>query len=112
MNPEVNKLLFDIQDSINVIEKHLQNVSGLSTYKNDLKTIDAVERRLAIIGEALWKANKLNDQVAVSNKSKIIALRHILIHDYDLVEDETIWIICKSHLLQLKKEIHALLNTK
>lgn len=55
MPPEILKYLFDIQESIGIIEAHLQTVPDLTTYKTEIKTIDAVERRLAIIGEALNK---------------------------------------------------------
>jgi uncharacterized protein with HEPN domain len=110
MNAEINKYLLDISVSIGVIEQHLANIHSLSDYKNDIKTIDAVERRLAIIGEALKKADNIHNQLNVSNKTKIIGLRNILTHDYDLIEDETIWIICKKYLPILKEEVEALLD--
>ena len=109
MNHEIKKYLFDILTSTNAIESHLSDIISLSNYKISLKTKDAVERRLAIIGEALNKADKLDYQINISNKIKIIGLRHILIHDYDLIEDETIWLICKKYLPVLKIEIEKLL---
>lgn len=110
MSREVKKLTQDIYDSIVLIEAHLQNIPSLSAYVEDLKTIDAVERRLSIIGEALWKAEKIDPTIIVSNKKRIISLRHIIVHDYDLIEDSTIWLICKNHLPILKKEVQAILN--
>lgn len=110
MKHEVEKLLYDILESISIIETYIAETPDLSTYKLDVKTIDAVERRLAIVGEALWKADKIDKSLSISNKNKIISLRHILIHDYDLVEDETIWIICKKHLPTLKEEAQAILK--
>ena len=85
MSPEIKKLLLDILKSIEIIELRVQNFSTLAAYKNDLKTIDAVERRLAIIGEALWKVDKEDKTLAISSKNKIISLRHIVVHDYDIV---------------------------
>jgi uncharacterized protein with HEPN domain len=110
MDIEVKKYLQDIVDSIDIIELHLHGVSGLYAYQSDLKTIDAVERRLAVVGEALWKADKIDGALSISDKGKVIALRHILVHDYDLVENETIWVICKKHLPALKAEIKAILE--
>jgi uncharacterized protein with HEPN domain len=110
MNPEVKKLIQDIFDSIVIVEAHLQNVPGLSVYKEDIKTVDAVERRLAIIGEALWKADKKDKTINISNKARIISLRHILVHDYDLIEDATIWIICKKNIPILKNEVQSILG--
>ncbi len=112
MNRELTKLIQDMFDCIVIIESHLQNITTFSAYKNDTKTVDAVERRLAIIGEALWKADKITPEIAFSDKKRIISLRHILVHDYDLVDDETIWLICKRNLLILKKEVEIILNSK
>jgi uncharacterized protein with HEPN domain len=67
--------------------------------------IDAVERRLAIIGEALWKLTKLNNEIKVTGQKKIIGIRHILVHDYDLTDDASIWKIINSNLGTLKEEI-------
>ena len=112
MSPETGKLLLDVLKSIDMIEVHLQNAPTLSAYKNNTMIIDAVERRLSIIGEALWKADKMDKALNVSYKSKIISLRHIIVHDYDLVESETIWMICKKNLPLLKTEVQAYLNSK
>ena len=109
MNPEINKYLLDIVSSINLVEQHLADIDNLPDYRNNIKTIDAVERRLAIIGEALKKADKLDSNLNISNKLKIIGLRNILTHDYDLIEDETIWVICKKYLPILKAEMSNLL---
>ena len=112
MNREVAKLTQDIFNSILLIEDHLQNIPTLSAYKKNNMAIDAVERRLAIIGEAMWKADKLDNSLIISDKKRIISLRHILVHDYDLIEDETIWMICKKRLPVLKTEIQSILNIK
>ncbi len=57
MNPDFIKYLQDILDSIKVIEFHLAEIESFSDYAKTIQLIDAVERRLAIIGEALWKAS-------------------------------------------------------
>lgn len=105
MNPDITKYLEDIRLSIDAIEYHLKQATSFDEYKNNLTVIDAVERRLAIIGEALYKAaDKIDKQIAVSDKSKVIGLRHILVHDYDLIEDATIWNIVHKNLPVLKEE--------
>jgi len=110
MNHEVIKLIQDIFDSIVIIEVHLNNIPTLAIYKEDIKTVDAVERRLSIIGEALWKADKKDKTLNISNKARIISLRHILVHDYDLIEDATIWMICKKNIPILKNEVQSILG--
>src|SRR2546423_1008855 len=98
MNPDSLKYLQDILDSINKIEYHLQNIESITDYSKNLTVIDAVERRLAIIGEALWKVSKKNPEISVTDQIKIIALRHILVHDYDLIDNASIYKICKTNL--------------
>ncbi|OJW83242.1 MAG: hypothetical protein BGO69_19230 [Bacteroidetes bacterium 46-16] len=110
MNPEVLKFLYDIYQSINAIESYLVGIETPAGYKNDSKTIDAVERRLAIIGEALNKADKLNAALSISDKTKIIGLRHILVHDYDMMDNNSIWLICKKHLPKLREEVKIILD--
>ncbi len=75
-----------------------------------MKTIDAVERRLSIIGEALNKAIRLNPELQISNRNKIIGLRHLLIHDSDKSDNSTIWLITQKHLPVLKGEVELLLK--
>jgi len=110
MNPDTLKFLFDISDSIKIIESYLERIPNLASYKSDLRNIDAIERRLAIIGEALNKADKLTAGLLISDKNKIIGLRHMLIHDYDLIESEAIWIICNKNLPILKNEVQKIID--
>ena len=56
------------------------------------------------------KINKSDKSVSITNKSKIINLRHILVHEYDLIEYATIWNIIFYHLPLLKTEVLAILN--
>ena len=112
MNRDVKKFLQDIFDSIVLIESYFQIVPTLSAYKSNAMMIDAVERRLSIIGEAMWKADKLNKEIAISNKNKIISLRHILVHDYDLIDPDAIWMIYKKNLPILRTEVETILNSK
>ena len=110
MSIDIRKYLEDILLSINAIEFHTQKVSNLQEYENNLTVTDAVERRLGIIGEALFQLNKVDNQIPITNKSKIISLRHTLVHSYDLIEDATIWNIIFKHLPVLKLEVTAILN--
>lgn len=73
MNPETLKFLHDIIDSINKIEFHLAETHSLTQFSGNITISDAVERRLAIIGEALWKIDKLEqNDIIVTDHKKII----------------------------------------
>lgn len=53
MNADSLKYLFDIIDAIAKIEFHVKEIEVIDQFINDITVVDAVERRLAIIGEAL-----------------------------------------------------------
>ncbi len=110
MSKEINAYYEDIQFSINRIEYHINPISSFIEFKEAITIYDAVERRLAIIGEALWKVNKMDSEAPITDKQKIIGLRHILTHDYDLVSAEIIWKIIEKNLPLLKQEVNKILN--
>jgi uncharacterized protein with HEPN domain len=105
MGKEVNAYFEDIVFSIERIELHIKSISTFNDFKNAYTVYDAVERRLAIIGEALWRIDKLDKDLNITDKRKIIGLRHILTHDYDLVSPEIIWKIIENNLATLKEEV-------
>lgn len=111
MNPEAIDYLYDILDSISKIQFHIQTTSSLIDFINNITITDAVERRLAIIGEAVWKASKIDNNLNISDYKKIISLRHILIHEYDLIDKGTLWKIIETDLPLLKKEVENILNS-
>jgi uncharacterized protein with HEPN domain len=110
MKKEIKAYFEDIIFSINRIELHIVTINNFKDFQQNFTVYDAVERRICIIGEALWQANKLNENLIVSDKQKIIGLRHILTHDYDLISPEIIWKIIEKHLPLLKVEIELLIK--
>jgi uncharacterized protein with HEPN domain len=83
MSKEIKAYYEDIAFSIERIELHISETTSFSDFKLAYTVYDAVERRLAIIGEALWKIEKIDSNNTITDKRKIIGLRHILTHDYD-----------------------------
>jgi uncharacterized protein with HEPN domain len=109
MSKEIRVYFEDIAFSIERIELHIATITSFSDFKIAYTVYDAVERRLAIIGEALWKIDKLDKDTNITDKRKIIGLRHVLTHEYDLVSPEIIWKIIENNLAQLKKEVAEIL---
>ena len=109
MDKDSKAYLKDILNCINRIEQHVTGIKSIKEFEENYLVLDAVLRRLAIIGEALNKASKLNIKIQVSNQNKIIALRHIIVHDYDKVDENVIWPIIKVYLPVLEKEIQNIL---
>ncbi|GAA4311935.1 HepT-like ribonuclease domain-containing protein [Compostibacter hankyongensis] len=111
MKPEAVKYLYDVLDSIHAITHHIKDTPSLKLFMHNPTVTDAVERRLAIIGEALHQIKKKDSSLTgISDHKKIIGLRHILVHDYDLIDHATIWIIVTKHLPRLEEEIQAIIH--
>ncbi|MEO7310575.1 MAG: HepT-like ribonuclease domain-containing protein [Chitinophagaceae bacterium] len=93
-------------------------IEDIQSFANEYSLVDyevvekkwAVERGISIIGEALFKAHKLDPTLAVTNIQQIIGTRHIVIHDYDRVDPARLLVIVKKHLPILKTEIENILN--
>jgi len=72
----------------------------------------AVERQLEIIGEALNRARREDETLMdhISDGHRIIGLRNLLIHGYDIIDHSVVWAIVSNKLDLLDREIHALMD--
>ena len=108
------KWLLDIQSSIEEIQEFLNSngVKSFLQYSKNKLVKRAVERDLAIIGEAVNKVKQENQEVfySIEHAKSIIALRNHLIHAYDSVSDENIWSILVNHLPKLAAEVKTILG--
>lgn len=104
------KYLSDILIAIDLIEDFIIDISDFNDYEKDLKTQSAVERQLAIIGEALNKFKKVAPGINIENDKRIISFRNRLIHAYDSIDNSIVWAIINRNLKPLKKEIKDFLN--
>lgn len=110
MTREEQALLSHIAVSIAGIAHHLQACDDFSTYTKSLTIKRAVEREFEIIGEALSRLNKLNSDIEISDKRRIIDFRNLLIHGYDGIDDVQVWAVIKNNLPMLEIERTRLLN--
>ncbi|MDZ4844966.1 MAG: HepT-like ribonuclease domain-containing protein [Chitinophagales bacterium] len=95
----------DILSAILLIEEFTSGVKDFEAYQKDKKTRSAVERQLAIIGEAVSRFTKENPDEVLQNSGQIIAFRNWLIHAYDSINNTTVWAILQRHLPLLKNEV-------
>lgn len=107
---DVSVWLEDVLMAIERIKKHTITVNSYSEYIKSQLIMDATERNLEIIAEAVKNAIKLNSELPISNASKIIGLRNIINHEYYKIENDRIWIIIKKDLPILEKEIKKILE--
>ena len=74
------KYLSDILHAISLIEEFSSSVNDFKAYVDDPKTKSAVERQLAIVGEAINKYLKLDETNYFQNARQIISFRNWLVH--------------------------------
>jgi uncharacterized protein with HEPN domain len=111
MDNDVKTWLYDILNAIMEIESFFNDsTKEFSKYQNDLRTKRAVERNVAIIGEALGRILKRDETIIISNSRKIVDTRNRIIHGYDSVSDDVIWGIVIRYLPILQTEIQILLG--
>lgn len=111
MDNTIKTWLFDILSSINEIESYFIDTPKMfEIYQNDLRTKRAVERNIEIIGEAMSRILRENNEIQISNSRKIVDVRNRIIHGYDAVSDDLIWGIVVKNLPVLQKEVEILLG--
>ncbi|MBK9731637.1 MAG: DUF86 domain-containing protein [Chitinophagaceae bacterium] len=111
MSDDEKKLLTDVFNAVEGIAVHIQGIKSFNDFKAAYTVKRAVERELLIIGEAIGDLRKLNPAIAISDMRKIIALRNIIAHEYDSVQDDNIWLIIVRHLPGLKDEVDKLIKS-
>ena len=93
MTIKEKKYLSDMMRAISLIESFTANTRSYMEYTVDLKTQSAVERQLAIIGEALNQYDKQPERISLNNTRKIVGFRNRIIHAYDSLDDTLVWAI-------------------
>lgn len=114
MKPDSLKWLFDISHAIGEIIDFIRvnKVASFSDYSQNKLLKRAVERNLAIVGEAMNKIKWTDPDLfaSVRHARSIVALRNHIVHAYDNISDENIWSILINHLPKLNVEVAELLD--
>ena len=106
-NPQ--KLYEDILRAIDEMRSFCHGKS-FDNFKGDRGLQLVVERELEIIGEALARLRKDHPDLAarIADTDKIIGLRNVLAHGYDVLEHEILWDIVENKLQNLQSDIQTL----
>ena len=110
MKHEINTWLEDISISIKQIYDFLPTDIDYIEFEKDLKTQKAIERNIEIIGEALNRILKVFPDIAISDSRKIVDTRNRIIHGYDSITPDILWLIIKRSLPMLRNEVAELLK--
>jgi uncharacterized protein with HEPN domain len=107
----------DIKESISLIEERFSNIKkaeDLVESQEGVLILDAISMRLQIIGESLKNINKINKNILLQYREiewdKIIRLRDIISHHYDIIDHEVIFDICTNHIPKLKDTVQKIIN--
>lgn len=113
MQPESRKYLFDIQVAASSITAFCAG-KNFDDYGRDEMLRAAVERKFAVIGEALARLAQLDAKTAahIPEYRRIIAFRNIIIHGYASVDDKIVWGVVEADLPALRLAVTQLLTEK
>ena len=106
MDDSKYELLEDILSCALDIKAFTKNKT-LNDYSGDRLLKAAVERKFEIIGEALNRLKKMDENLIeqIRDSRKIISFRNILVHAYDYIEDRIVWSIIQENLEDLISDV-------
>lgn len=83
----------------------------IEDFRNDRALQLIIERELEIIGEAMARLQRESPDLAsqIADAHKIVGLRNVLAHGYDILEHEILWDVVANKLSALRSEIENLL---
>ena len=114
MRPErTPRTLEQIKDSVSFVMAALEGKT-LVGYSDDRLLRQAVERNLKIVGEAVGRLRRDDPDTAsrLSENERIVAFRNVLVHGYDLVDDELVWDTIETKLPVLLSDVEELLRER
>jgi uncharacterized protein with HEPN domain len=109
MEYDIKACLKDIEQAILEINEFLPKERNFFVFQKDLKTRKAVERNIEIIGEAMDRILKADPKILITDSRKIVDTRNRIIHGYDIVSEDVIWLIVNKSLPILEQEVKKLL---
>lgn len=107
---DIKACLTDIVQAIQEINEFLPIERNYIAFQNDLKSRKAIERNIEIIGEAMDRILKTDPDFQITDSRKIVDTRNRIIHGYDSVSADVIWLIVNRYLPILEKEVKELLQ--
>ncbi|CAN5548043.1 DUF86 domain-containing protein [soil metagenome] len=113
MHDQLTKRLLDARTACQEIEKRTANQTLVSYATNyDLRL--QIERLLEIVGEALGRAKDYDDDLErhIPELRSVIGLRNRVIHGYDGIDNEIIWLTATMRVPELRVRIETVLDSR
>jgi uncharacterized protein with HEPN domain len=104
--------LFDIKQACDEIANFTRGM-GYEEYSSNPMVKAAVERKFLMIGEALMRLKRENQELfkEITDHEKIIGFRNILVHGYDIIDDATVWSAVRESMPTPRLQVESLLNS-
>ena len=111
MERNPNSFLWDARKSADTILSFVAGISEEQYLANEMLQA-AVERHFVIIGEALGRLAKLSPEISlhIPYLARAVAFRNVLVHAYEIVKPQTVWLIIQEDVPKLRNAIDALLT--
>ena len=113
MRPRTRKLLCDALFAIDAVEGFVTGVS-FDVYARQLLLQSGVERQLTILAEALiqFAREESDADTLIPLLPQIRGFRNLVIHEYGVVDDSSVWDIVKRDLPELRPVLQRLLESE
>ena len=111
MTPEARQRLREVVEACGLVATYAAGLD-FDAYARNRLVRDAVERRTAVVGEALNQAAALEPGLAgrFPELRQIVALRNRLIHAYFAIDNAIVWDVIQRRLPPLESRIAAMLR--
>jgi uncharacterized protein with HEPN domain len=112
MKEEILVWLHDIKTEILAVEEYFVSAGDKSFYAFSQNRMlkKATERSYEIIGEAMKRVLNEDPDIPITNARKIVAFRNKITHEYDKLDDETLYNISVIYLPQLLDDVLKILD--
>lgn len=108
-----------ILESINLIEKRFEKIKSADDFVSNSHgtfVLDAISMRLQIVGELFKKIDKIDNSLFKRYPEiewgKIMRLRDIISHHYEMIDHEIIFDICIHHIPKLKAAVQRIIDAE
>jgi uncharacterized protein with HEPN domain len=110
MAHDIRTPLLDILNSADIITSALHD-QNLMDYHDNVFLRSIVERHFITIGEALNRIRRIDPSVfdVIQDAAAIVAFRNVLVHGYDAIDDEVVWIAATTRLKLLTTTVQKLI---
>lgn len=113
MDDYISVYLYDIKLAIEEVESYfIDYPMRYDVFEKDFLRRSAVERKAEIMGEAINRILKIQNDFPLPHARAIVDTRNRIIHGYDSVKPEFLWGLVLRHIPALKVDVERLISER